>query len=117
MRINEPDVQVVIHAGIPLSMSNLTQESGRAGRDGLPAKAIIMFNRKDIRTVMRVYSGEHDSLSHNEENNENNEPITDYFAWPEDPESKECNICDNCIRRMADNPIYGKNVKSNRRNY
>ncbi len=38
-------------------IGNLIQESGRAGRDGLPAKAIIMFNRKDIKTVMGVYSG------------------------------------------------------------
>jgi superfamily II DNA helicase RecQ len=38
-------------------IGNLIQENGRAGRDGLPAKAIIMFNRKDIKTVMSVYSG------------------------------------------------------------
>ncbi|PKY46252.1 P-loop containing nucleoside triphosphate hydrolase protein [Rhizophagus irregularis] len=50
MGVNEPDVRVVIHAGFPISMGN-----GRAGRDGLPAKAIIMFSRKDIRTAMGVY--------------------------------------------------------------
>ena len=37
-------------------IGNLVQESGRAGRDGLPAKAIIMFSRKDIRTAMGVYT-------------------------------------------------------------
>jgi len=37
-------------------IGNLVQESGRAGRDGLPAKAIIMYSRKDIRTIMGIYS-------------------------------------------------------------
>ncbi|CAG8512166.1 10829_t:CDS:10, partial [Diversispora eburnea] len=37
------------------AFGNLVQESGRAGRDGLPAKAIVFFNRKDIKTVMGVY--------------------------------------------------------------
>ncbi|CAB4422451.1 unnamed protein product [Rhizophagus irregularis] len=27
-------------------------------------------------------------------------------AWPEDPLPQECNICDNCIRRATDNPVY-----------
>ena len=32
--------------------------------------------------------------------------IVNYFAWPEDPSPQECNICDNCIRRATDNPVY-----------
>ena len=32
--------------------------------------------------------------------------IINYFIWPEDPIPKECTVCDNCIRRMTDNPIY-----------
>ena len=37
-------------------IENLVQESGRAGRDGLSAKAIVMCSRKDIRTIMGIYS-------------------------------------------------------------
>ncbi|CAI2190727.1 8075_t:CDS:2, partial [Funneliformis geosporum] len=51
--INIPDIHVVIHAGFSIF---IIQESGRAGRDGLSAKAIIMYSRKDIRTIMGIYS-------------------------------------------------------------
>ncbi|GBB92844.1 hypothetical protein RclHR1_20650002 [Rhizophagus clarus] len=130
MGINEPDVRVVIHAGFLMSMGN-----GRAGRDGLPAKAIIMFSQKDIRTVMGVYSGGKDSNSIlSEEGLEasnrikylsdakykirevlfycstvyqcRKQAISNYFAWPGDPVSQECTLCDNCIRRATDNPVY-----------
>jgi hypothetical protein len=32
--------------------------------------------------------------------------IINYFAWPGDPIPQECTVCDNCIRRAADNPVY-----------
>ncbi|CAJ0863843.1 13222_t:CDS:2, partial [Entrophospora sp. SA101] len=44
---------------------NLMQESGCAAHDGLPAKTIVMFNRKDIRTVMGIYSGRQERMADN----------------------------------------------------
>ncbi|RHZ83721.1 hypothetical protein Glove_88g115 [Diversispora epigaea] len=68
MGINESGVRVVIHVGFPMSIGNLIQESGRAGRDRLPAKAIIFFNKKDIKTVMGIYTGGYEiSISTNKE--------------------------------------------------
>ena len=32
--------------------------------------------------------------------------IIDYFAWPGDLASRECNLCDNCLRRASDNPVW-----------
>lgn len=32
--------------------------------------------------------------------------IVDYFAWPENLASRECNICDNCLCRASDNPVW-----------
>ncbi|RHZ47074.1 hypothetical protein Glove_593g1 [Diversispora epigaea] len=55
MRINELDIQIIIHVEFPISIENLIQKSGHAGRNRLPVKAIIFFNRKDIKTVMEVY--------------------------------------------------------------
>ncbi|CAH1768507.1 289_t:CDS:2, partial [Entrophospora sp. SA101] len=46
-------------------LGNLMQESGRSARDGLPAKTIVMFNRKDIRTVMGIYSGRQERMADN----------------------------------------------------
>ena len=32
--------------------------------------------------------------------------IVDYFAWTGDLASRECNVCDNCLRRASDNPAW-----------
>ena len=50
MGIDRPDVESVVHVDIPGSLEAYYQEIGRAGRDGRPATATLLWNYADVRT-------------------------------------------------------------------
>ena len=53
MGINKPDVRLVIHYNLPDTLEAYFQEAGRAGRDGNPAYAVLLYNAKDHQTLSR----------------------------------------------------------------
>jgi ATP-dependent DNA helicase RecQ len=111
MGIDKADVRFVFHTDLPGSLEAYYQEIGRAGRDGLPARAHMLFGLEDIR-MRRVFIDEEDAgedrkrreharlnmlLAYCEASGCRRQLLLQYFGETSGP----CGNCDTCLDPRA----------------
>jgi len=112
MGIDKPDVRWVIHLGLPKSIEAYYQETGRAGRDGDPAVAHMLWGADDVQRMRRwIDTGDASEERKREEQVRlaglvafaehtgcRRVPLLTHFGEPAPP---PCGNCDNCLNPPA----------------
>lgn len=59
MGVDKPDIRAVVHAGVPRSIEAYYQEIGRAGRDGLPSRCVMVWQPRDFQVQRFLIQRDH----------------------------------------------------------
>ncbi|WP_369115273.1 ATP-dependent DNA helicase RecQ [Edwardsiella tarda] len=107
MGINKPNVRFVVHFDIPRNIESYYQETGRAGRDGLPAEALLFYDPADMAWLRRCLEEKPEGVQKEIERHKLNAMnafaeaqtcrrlvLLNYFG---EGRQESCNNCDICL--------------------
>lgn len=112
MGIDKPNVRFVAHLDLPKSMEGYYQETGRGGRDGLPANAWLAYGLNDVIMLRQILDGSEADEQHKRLERRKldallgfcettlcrRQVLLHYFG---EQYTGPCNNCDNCLEPVA----------------
>lgn len=116
MGIDRANVRCVIHECLPKSMEGYQQETGRAGRDGLPSECVLLYNHGDVIRLKRLLAGgDPETTAHHGRLLEEvrrfatshqcrHKSLSEYFGQEYLVDAEGCGACDVCLGGMQPLP-------------
>jgi ATP-dependent DNA helicase RecQ len=131
MGIDRSDVRCVVHAAMPKSIEHYQQETGRAGRDGLPAECVLFYSAADVlrweslieksaadaEAAPEVIDAARGLLDHMRRfcsaDRCRHRALSEYFGQPYPRQNCEaCDVCLNEVEGLADGTVTAQKILS-----